>query len=204
MVEPWPDIATPTPQHVPVPGAALHLPAHQKQMVLDYIWDNVYSVYPDLIFQWQDKPLLAAVGELYFEPDEDAPDDRFTLRSFRLKEKDPDSGNAWTWDITKPLPYFQTVDNTAILSPRYDEWFLAAAHPDWWPTAWDRVCAVRHDPYLTENLYDYQWQEAHNQRDEIDLVILWACNSWMEQLYIEPDDGEGAAPAGDSLLRKTA
>ena len=50
MVEPWPDIVTPTPQHVPVPGAALHLPAHQKQMVLDYIWDNVYSVYPDLIF----------------------------------------------------------------------------------------------------------------------------------------------------------
>ena len=80
---------------------------------------------------------------------------------------------------------------------------MAAAH-HWWPTAWDRVCAIRHDPYLTENLYDYQWQEAHNQRDEIDLVILWAWNSWMEQLYIEPDDGEGAAPAGDSLLRKTA
>ena len=204
MVEPWPDIVTPTQTHVPVPGTAGNLASDQKQMVLDYMWDNVYSVYPDLIFQWQDKALLTAVGELYFEPDEDSPDDRFTLRSFRLKEKDPDPGNAWTWEITKPLPYLQTVDNTAILSPRYDEWFLAAAHPNWWPAAWDRICAIRHDPYLKENLYDYQWQEAHNRRGEIDLVILWAWNSWTEQLYIEPDDGEGAAPAGDSLLRKTA
>ena len=36
--------------------------------------------------------LLAAVGELHFKPEDDAPDDRFTLRSFRLKEGRPRSG----------------------------------------------------------------------------------------------------------------
>ena len=44
-------------------------------------------------------------------------------------------------------------------------------------------------------MYDY--------RDSVGLIVIWAWNSWMEQLYIEPDDGQGAAPAGDSLLRKT-
>ena len=203
MVEPWPDIVTPTPDHVPEPGTAKNLSSDQKQMILDYVWDNIYSVYPDLIFRWQGSPLLAAVGELYFDPDEDSPNDRFTLRSFRLKDDDIDPGNSWDWIITEPLPYFQAVDRTVILSPRYDEWFLAAAHPAWWPDAWGRTEPVRHDPYLEEDLYDSEWRQIHSQRDDVDLVILWAWNSWMEQLYIEPDNGEGAAPAGQTLVRKT-
>ncbi len=206
MVEPWPDIVAPTIDHKPVPGTAKGLSESKKQMILDYVWDNVYSVYPDLIFNWQGKPLLAAVGELYFEPNEDSPGDRFTLRSFRFKEGDFDPGNAWDWIITESLPYFQTTDNAVILSPRYDEWFLAAANPDWWPEAWGRrdTGPLRRDPYLAEGLYDSEWRQVFDRREDVDLVILWAWNSWMEQLYIEPDDGQGVYPAGDGLVRKTA
>ena len=203
MVEPWMDIVHGSQQQ---PGTARNLPKAQKQMILDYIWDNVYSVYPDLVFNWQGKPLLAAVGELYFDSDEDVPDDRFTLRSFRFKEEDVDPGNSWDWIITEPLPYFQEVDNTVILSPCYDEWFLAAAHPDWWPDAWRRrnTGPIRHDLYLVDNLYDFEWSQVYNKSDDVDLIVLWDWNSWMEQLYIEPDDGEGAAPARDTLVHKTA
>ena len=203
MVEPWPDIVHGSQQ---LPGTSKSLSADRKQMILDYVWDNLYSVYPDLIFHWEGKPLLSAAGELYFDPEEDSPDDRFTLRSFRFKSKDRDPGNSWDWIITAPLPHFQQVDNTVILSPRYDEWFLAAAHPNWWPDAWGRkhTGPVRHDPYLKENLYDFEWRKVYNRRHEVDLIILWAWNSWMEQLYIEPDDGEGMAPAEDNLVRKTA
>ena len=205
MVEPWMDIVTPTLEHVPTPGIARNLSDDKKQMILDYVWDNVYTVYPELIFPWKGKPLLAAAGELYFDPDEDSPDDRFTLRSFRFKHEDHDPGNSWDWIITEPLPYFQRADDAVILSPRYDEWFLAAAHPKWWPDAWGRgrTGPVRKDPYLEENLYDLEWRQAYDNRENVDLIVLWAWNSWMEQLYIEPDDGRGAAPAGDTLLRKT-
>ena len=202
MVEPWPDIVHGSPQQ---PGTARNLSAVRKQMVLDYVWDNIYNVYPGLIFHWDGKPPLATVGELYFDLNEDAPDDCFTLRSFRFKAEDIDPGNAWNWIITEPLPYFQAVDNTIILSPRYDEWFLAAAHPKWWEAgAWGWTEPLRRDPYLTENLYDFQWRQVYDRREETDLVILWAWNSWMEQLYIEPDNEQGAAPAGDMLLLKTA
>ena len=205
MVEPWPDIVTPTLDWVLIPGRARNLSADKKQMILDHVWDNVYSIYPNLIFLWEGKPLLAAVGELYFDPDEDAPEDRFTLRSFRFKPEDVDPGNAWDWIITEPLPYFQNVDGAAILSSRYDEWFLAAAHPKWFlEGAWPRTEPLRKDPYLAEHLYDHEWNQVYQSRDEVDLIIVWAWNSWMEQLYIEPDDGEGAAPAGDLLVRKTA
>lgn len=149
---------------------------------------------------------MAAVGELYLDPEKDSPDDRFTLRSFRFRHEDHDPGNSWDWIITEPLPYFQQVDNAVILSPRYDEWFLAAAHPNWWPDAWNRghTGPVRQDPYLEENLYDLEWRQVYDNRDSVDLIVLWAWNSWMEQLYIEPDDGQGTAPAGNTLLRKTA
>ena len=90
MVEPWMDIVTPTLEHVPAPGTARNLSADERQMILNYVWDNVYSVYPDLIFHWKGKPLLAAAGELYFDLEEDSPDDRFTLRSFRFKDEDHD------------------------------------------------------------------------------------------------------------------
>ena len=204
MVEPWPDIVTPTLDWVLVPGTARNLPSDRKQIILDYVWDNVYSVYPDLIFEWQGKPLLAALGELYFDPDENAPEDRFTLRSFRFKSEDVDPGNAWDWIIAEPLPYFQSVDGAAILTPRYDEWFLAAAHPEWFENGfWRRTEPLRKDPYLTENLYDFEWRQVYGHREEVDLIILWAWNSWMEQLCIEPDNGQGAAPAGDTLARKT-
>ena len=148
---------------------------------------------------------MAAVGELYFVPDEDTPNDRFTFRSFRLKDEDIDPGNAWHWVIDHPLPYFQSVDGAVIISPRYDEWFLAAAHPDWFAEgSWPRTEPLRKDPYLTENLYDHEWRQVYQRREEVSLVILWAWNSWMEQLYIEPDNGEGAAPVLDLLVRKSA
>ena len=84
---------------------------------------------------------------------------------------------------------------------------MAAAHPNWWPWAWGRekTGPIRHDPFLTENLYDFEWRQVYERREDIDIIILWAWNSRMEQLYIEPDDGEsGAAPVGDLLVRKTA
>lgn len=209
MVEPWPDTAMPTPAYQRPPNAAFNLTADQKKVIFDYLWDNVYEVWPDQMFMWQGKPLLIAVPKLFFGPDDDP---RFTLRSFRFKQEDYDPGNAWDWIITDPLPYIQNVEvggeeeTIAILSPRYDEWFLAAANPSWWPEAWCReeTGPIRHDPYLTEDLYDLEWRQVYEERENIDLIILWAWNSWMEQLYIEPDSGDGAAPAGDLLVRKTA
>ncbi len=217
MVEPWPDIAMPTPDYQRPPNAALNhaalnLSDAQKQVIFDYLASNVYDVYPDQIFQWKGKPLLIAVPRLFFRADAD---DRFTLRNPRFRHEDIDPGNAWNWIITDTLPYIQDVhlqdsedeETIAILSPRYDEWFLAAANPSWWPEAWGRLETgpVRHDPYLKENLYDFEWRQIYERREDIDLIILWAWNSRMEQLYIEPDDGEnGAAPASDLLVRKTA
>ena len=35
----------------------------QKQTILDFLWDSVYSVYPDLMFQWEGKPLIVSWGQ---------------------------------------------------------------------------------------------------------------------------------------------
>ena len=210
MVEPWPDTAMPTPVYERPPNAAFNLSVEQKQVIFDYLADSIYNVFPDQMFLWQGRPLLLAVPRLFFSPDADD-QDRFTLRNFRFRDEDRDPGNLWDWIITEPLPYIQDVavdggeETIAILSPRYDEWFLNAAHPDWWERGdWGRTEPVRHDPYLTEDLYDFEWHQVYERREDIDLIILWAWNSWMEQLYIEPDNGYGAAPAGDLLVRKTA
>ena len=206
MVEPWPDTAMPTPDYQRPPDAALNLSDGQKQVIFNYLADNVYDVYPDQMFEWKGKPLLIAVPRLYFSPDDDS---RFTLRSFRFRNEDTDPGNAWNWIITEPLPYIQDIEvdgeeeTVAILSPRYDEWFLAASNPELL-RSWGRTEPVRHDPYLKDNLYDFQWRQVYENREHVDLVILWAWNSWMEQLYLEPDNDQGASPVGDLLVRKTA
>ena len=121
MVEPWPDVATPTRDYERPPNAAFNLTDGQKQVIFDYLADNVYDVYPDQMFEWDGKPLLIAVPRMFFDP---GADNRFTLRSLGFRHEDNDPGNAWDWIITEPLPYLQDVqvgdrdETVAILIPK--------------------------------------------------------------------------------------
>ena len=68
----------------------------QRRMVLDYLWDNYYSVYPNQMFSWQDRPLVVS-----FDPMRLPEDPRFTIRHWKGRiKRGADEG--WDWSFAPP------------------------------------------------------------------------------------------------------
>jgi len=93
---------------------------HQRKMVVDYLWDNYYSVYPDQMFTWQERPLLVS-----FDPMTLPEDPRFTIRHWTGRTKGK-AGEGWDWSFAPPQDIIEarSDDGVVFVYPRFDEYYL--------------------------------------------------------------------------------
>lgn len=165
----------------------------QRRMVLDYLWENYYSVYPDQMFSWQGRPLVVS-----FDPMMLPEDPRFTIRRWTGRTKG-EAGEEWDWSFAPPQDIIEarSDDGVVFVYPRFDEYYLqlgGARYLTWEPR--------RVDPFLEEGIYERQWRQLVDNRDAISLIILYSWNLYGEQAQIEPSTG-GPAPVEDEYVART-
>ena len=173
--------------------------SEQKQSVLDLLWDNVYNIYPDLMFQWEGKPLVVSWAAVDLKEPSDA---RFTVKNWSStddKNWKASSHVDWNW-YPDPALLINMISNDGVfvVFPRFDEYWMyimgkELAYP------YRRV-----DPTLTEGVYEQTWQVAIDNRDDINLLIVYCWNEHEEHSSIEPDKGVSPVSYGRSLVEKTA
>jgi hypothetical protein len=167
----------------------------QEKLILDYLWEHYYSLYPEQMFRWQGKPLLLA-----FDPVQLREDQRYTLRHWTGRARDPQTETeGWDWFFAPPQGVIEGMsdDGAVFVYPRFDEFYIAqggASYITWKPR--------RVDPYLKEGVYERQWQQVEENRERIKLIVLYSWNLYGEQAQIEPSKG-CCAPVGDEYVRKT-
>ena len=172
----------------------------QKQEILDELWDTVYSAYPDLVFHWEEKPLVVTWSPVDLKETRDS---RYTVKTWGSHFKGPDwksgSGQDWNW---YPEPAWQermiSDDGVYVVYPRFDEFWLNMQGRQF------EYPHRRVDPWLTQGVYEWTWQVAVENRNEIKLIILNSWNEHKEHTAIEPDKGQSRMRRGDSLLHRTA
>lgn len=168
----------------------------EKQQVLDYLYDNYYSVYPSLIYRWEAGDLLINFDPLDLRS---VNDPRFNIRTWG-------SSNAPDWKDTTSFdwngyPDVSTLaqqisdDGVIILFPRFDEyWAWIMGHDFAWTPR-------RADPYLEEGVYEQAWQVALDNKARLDLIILYSWNEHGDRSAIEPTKtGRGTRTAAGALL----
>ena len=171
----------------------------QKQSILDFLWHNVYSVYPTLMFQWEDKPLVVSWAAVDLKEPSDT---RFTIKNWSStsdREWKTNSHLDWNWypDLTL-LSSMVSDDGVFVVFPRFDEYWMhimgkKLSHP------YRRI-----DPALTEGAYERAWQTAGDNRNDINLLIVYCWNEHEEHASIEPDKGISPVSYGRSLVEKTS
>lgn len=171
----------------------------QKQSILDSLWQNVYSIYPDLMFQWEDRPLVVSWAAVDLKEPEDM---RFTVKNWSSTSDTnwkTSTSLDWNWypDPTL-LSSMVSDDGVFVVFPRFDEYWMTImgkelSHP------YRRV-----DPTLTEGIYKQTWQAAIDNKDAIKLLIIYCWNEHEEHASIEPDKGISSVSYGRSLVEKTA
>ena len=162
----------------------LGMSVEQKQYILDFLWDNVYNVYPELMFQWEGKPLIVPWAAVDLKEPVDA---RFTVKNWSSTSDTNWKVNThldWNWYPDPALlPSMISDDGVFVVFPRFDEYWMhimgkELSHP------YRRV-----DPTLTEGVYEQTWQVAVDNKDEIHLLIIYCWNEHEEHASIEPDRG---------------
>ena len=189
----------------------------QRQMVLDYAWDNFYasSKYGNFALLIDGKPALFGVPDVKggWWRNHDWADDRFVLIEVSNNHEDEDE---FTTDYVylDPPSAIPGVDGVVNIWPRFSSVVTYASNSPYFP--WynpsvggdpDRsVNLPEVDPLGTEGKYDAAWRQIteHPRRSEIKLVFIWYWNSYWEMAYVEPDAGIGAYAVGDLYVRKTA
>ncbi len=172
----------------------------QRQAILDSLWDDFYNVYPGLMFHWEGRPLVVTWSPLELKS---AGDPRFTVKTWGSYFDGPDwkteSNQNWNW-YPEPawLSEMISEDGVYVVFPRFDEYWMYLAGRDFgYPFR-------RIDPLLTEGIYEQAWQTAVDNRDDIELIIVYAWNEHKEHASIEPDNGVSPMSYGRSLIEKTA
>ena len=172
----------------------------QKQSVLDELWDDWYDKYSNLMFQWEEKPLLVTWHPVELKTPGDS---RFTIRTWGSHFSGPDwkakSAQDWNWYPNPEwLPEMISDDGMYVVFPRFDEYWLHIMGREF-SYPYRRV-----DPLLTEGVYERAWQVAVDNRNAIKLIVLYAWNEHKEHASIEPDKGVSPVSYGRSLVEKTA
>ena len=165
----------------------------QRRVVLDYLWDNYYSVYPQQMFTWQARPLLVS-----FDPMRLPEDPRFTIRHWTGRVA-AEAGEGWDWSFAPPQGIIEarSDDGVVFVYPRFDEYYLYLAGAGYLTGEPRRV-----NPFLEEDFYQRQWCEMADNRDVINLIILYSWNLYGEQAHIEPSTGD-PAPVEDEYVAST-
>ena len=174
---------------------AVQLTQEQRQDVLDYVWDRYYSKYPDQMFRWDGSPLLVT-----FDPMLLPEDDRYTIRKWTGRMRDQFTENeGWEWFFAPPQDVLEAMsdDGVVFVYPRFDESYLVqggATYITW--------AARRVDPWLEEGVYEAQWQQVSDIREDVGLIVLYGWNLYGEQAQIEPSF-DGPAPVGFEYVART-
>lgn len=169
------------------PGA---LSVAQRRMVLDFLWETYYLPYREQMFSWEGKPLVVA-----FDPMRLVEEERFTLRHRTGRARSASTVNeGWDWNFGPPQAVKESIssDGVVFVYPRFDERGLG--YPTWEP----RVI----DPLLEEGVYENQWRSLREERDHVQMIVLYSWNLYGEQAQIEPSTG-GPAPVEDEYVDKT-
>ncbi len=167
----------------------------QKQMVLDWLWENYYDLYASQMFQWHGKPLL-----ITFDPVRLPADPRYTIEAWTGRARDSiTESEGYEWFFAPPQDIMEGMsdDGVAFVYPRFDEQYLVDVGAPW--ITWE---PRRIDPYLTEGKYEEQWQKLVDNRDKVEMIVLYSWNVYGEQTQIEPSWG-GPAPVGFDYVAKT-
>lgn len=167
----------------------------QKRMVLDYVWDKYYAVYRDKVFEWQGSPLV-----ITFDPMTLPADERYTVKKWTGRAKDEVTvREGWDWFFAPPQDVIEGMssDGVVFVYPRFDEQYAAergARHIRWDPR--------KVDPCLAEGIYEKQWQQLIDNREQVSLIVLYSWNVYGEQTQIEPSTG-GPASVEGAYVEKT-
>ena len=171
----------------------------EKQIVLDYLWENIYQPYNPFMFQKENKPLVVTWGPLDLK---EPGDSRFTVKSWG-STKDPNwkrtTNQDWNWypDVAL-LSDMISDDGTFVVFPRFDEYWMHIMGRDF-PYPYRSV-----DPLLDQGVYEQTWQVAVENRENIDLIVVYSWNEHEEHSAIEPDLEQSPVSYGRTLLNKTA
>ena len=170
-----------------------------KQTILEFLWDNVYNVYPALMFDWETKPLVVTWSDVDLKDPADA---RFTVKSWSSTDNPnwkADTSLDWNWYPDVSLVEGNISDDGVIvLFPRFDEYWMYIMGKDLGHD-YRRV-----DPSLEDGVYEQVWQVAVDNRDDVNLILLYSWNEHEEHAAIEPDKGISPVSYGNSLIEKTS
>ena len=147
------------------------------------------------MFPWHGKPLVVV-----FDPTILPDDPRYTIRHWTGGAKSQDTvAEGWQWFFAPPQDILEAMsdDGVVFVYPRFDEYYAKMKRED--SITWE---PRRVDPLLEEGIYERQWQQLVENRDKINLVIVYGWNLYGEQAHIEPS-GEGPGPVGDDYVKKT-
>ena len=168
-----------------------------EQKVVDRLRDTVYDVYPELMFQWDGKPLI-----IHFHPLDlrVTGDSGFTFKQWGswpdVNWRD-NSDLDWFGHTQVPFDRQISDDGVFIVVPRFDEYWAQVMGAQF-----DRGIQ-RSDPYLKDGLYELAWQTAIDHQPAINLIIIYSWNEHGDHSAIEPTKTETPIAAGRTLLEKT-
>ena len=172
----------------------------QKRTILGTLWDSFYSVYPELMFHWEESPLLVTWDPVELKSLDDP---RFTVKTWGSYFGGPDWKSEtdldWNWYPELAwLPEMVSDDGMYVVFPRFDEYWLHIMGRKF-SYPYRRV-----DPLLDRGVYEQVWQVAVDRRSDIKLILLYSWNEHKEHAAIEPDKGVSPVSYGRSLVEKTA
>ncbi len=170
-----------------------------KQKVVDFLHDNIYSVYSDLMFQMDGKDLLIHFNPIDLKETADA---RFTFKKWgSVNDQNWKTSTTLDWNGYPDVSWLDqqiTEDGTLIVFPRFDEyWAQVMGHS----FAYD---IRRVDPFLDKGVYEQAWQVAVDNKASINLLVVYSWNEHGDHSAIEPTVGLTHISAGRSLVQKTS
>ncbi len=179
------------------PGYTPSSDYEKEKTVVDFLHREIYSVYPDVIFQWEGKDLV-----IHFLPLDlrNTDDDRFTFKQWgSVPEPDWKEYTNIDWMFHPQVSFHKQIsdDGVLLVVPRFDEyWAELMGYKFSYPIR-------RIDPLLREGFYECVWQVAVDHKREIKLIIVYSWNEHGDHSAIEPTKGKTFLSAGRTLIEKT-
>ena len=170
-----------------------------KEKIVDFLYDNIYSVYSVFMFQMYGKDLL-----IHFDPIDlkESADGRFTFKQWgSVNDRNWKVSTTLDWNGYPDVSWLDrqiAEDGTLIVFPRFDEyWAEVMGH--------SFVYDIRRvDPFLDNGVYEQAWQVAVDSRSSIALLVVYSWNEHGDHSAIEPTEGLTQISAGRSLVQKTS
>ena len=170
-----------------------------KRKIVDFLFDNIYSVYPDLMFQMDGEDLLIHFNPVNLKETADA---RFTFKQWgSVDAQNWKASTTFDWNGYPDISWLSQQiadDGTLILFARFDEyWAEIMGHT----FSYD---IRRVDPLLEDGVYEQAWQVAVDNKAAINLLIVYSWNEHGDHSAIEPTEGLTHISAGRILVEKTS